>query len=165
MTYPLEDEQVTAFGEAMQQVIAGLPETERYKKSRTTFMDDLWMEFEYSIIDRMGEVVQGFVKDMAARVVTQILEGNEDQMKRYLTLDGYYTGRDRDHSVIHGTLFETGAIALRKKMAQAHADMIQNARILDLEDQVRSLVEQVNKKDNELEQVRDDLRNYSRAWD
>jgi hypothetical protein len=77
-------------------------------------------------------------------------------MIRYLGCDGY-TGRDRDHSVIHGTLFETGAIALRRKMAEAHTDLIQNERILDLEDQVRSLVNQINEKDRMIALLREDL--------
>lgn len=158
MTYPLEDKQVTAFGDAMQNALMALPDSERYKKSKQRLLDDLWDDFQYDVIGRMGEVIEGFVQDMASRVVTEILEGRDDQMRRYLGLDGW-TGRDREHSVIHGTLFETGALALRKKMAQAHADMIQNERILDLEAQVKSLVSQINKKDNEIETLRERIRN------
>jgi len=119
---------------------------------------------EFRVIDSMSETVEGFVRGMAGRVVEEILEGREDQMRRYLGLDGY-TGRATDgpnnrvaHPVIHGELFETGAIALRKKIAQAHADLIQNERIVDLEDQVESLVTQVRSKDAEIEALRDRLR-------
>lgn len=162
MTYPLEDKQVSAFGDAMQDVLVSLPDTERYKKSKQSLLDDLWSDFEYSVIEQMGTVVEGHIRDMAARVVTEILEGREDQMIRYLGSDGY-TGRstERGHPVIHGTLFEQGALALRKKIVDAHADLIKNERILDLEDQVRSLVQQINEKDVALERMREDLRNRS----
>lgn len=107
----------------------------------------------------MPEAVEGFVKDMASRAVTEILEGREDQVKRYLRLDGY-TGRDHDHDVIHGTIFETGAIQLRKKIAQAHADLIQNERIADLESQLSALEERVRERDVEIERLRELRSNY-----
>ena len=157
MVVPLKDKEVTAFGDAMEEVLASLPDSERFQKARTKFQDSLWDDFQYSVLDRMGEMVEHHIKEMAARVVTAILEGDENQMKRYLGSDGY-TGRDRDHPVIHGTLFEPGPIALRNRIAQAHADLIQNERILDLEDQVRSLVRQINKKDAEIAHLQQRLR-------
>lgn len=56
---------------------------------------------------------------------------------------------DEWHSVIHGQLFEQGAVRLRKEIVDAHRDLLVNERILDLEDQVRSLVVQVNKANAE----------------
>jgi hypothetical protein len=96
---------------------------------------------------------------MAQRTVEEMLAGNEEQMRRYLKCEsGRWNGRsDGDqgwgrqreahewHSVIHGRLFEQGAVALRKQIVDAHRDLLVNERILDLEDQVRSLVAQVNK--------------------
>lgn len=160
MVYPIEDKNVMAFGEAMSDALMKLPDTERFKSAKQKLMDEIWGELEYSVINRMSEVIESFVKNMASDVVTQILEGREDQMRRYLGLDGY-TGRDRKHEVINGTLFETGAIALRKKIAQAHKDLIQNERIKDLEDQVFSLVERINKKDSEIEILRTRIRELS----
>jgi hypothetical protein len=100
---------------------------------------------------------------MASRAVEQIMEGNEDQMRRYLScekrdIDGRYyvsTGRSDSagHPVIHGKLFEQGAVALRKKIVDAHRDLLVSERILDLEDQVKSLVAQVNKANAEREAI------------
>ena len=167
MAYPCEDQAVHDFGQALYDFLLDWPESEAGKKIKSKIMDDLWQEMEYGVIDRMSETIEGFVRGMAGRVVQEILEGREDQMKRYLGLDGY-TGRSDGqshfvrerspaemHPVIHGELFETGAIALRKKIAQAHADLIQNERILDLEDQVKSLVDQVREKDREIANLRE----------
>ena len=147
---------IEAFSEAMQEALAELDSTERFKKTKREFLDGIWSDMEYTVIDKMGEQVEWFVRDMAESAIKEILEGREGQMRRYLGCNGY-TGRDRQHSVIHGKFFETGAIALRKKIAQAHADLIQNERILDLEDQVKSLVDQVNEKDRIIESQRDRL--------
>lgn len=167
MAYPEEDKAVHDFGQALHDFLMSWPESDAGKKIKSKIMDDLWQEMEYGVIDRMSETIKGFVRGMAGRVVEEILEGREDQMRRYLGLDGY-TGRSDGqskyvrerspaemHPVIHGELFETGAIALRKKIAQAHADLIQNERILDLEDQVKSLVDQVRQKDREIANLRE----------
>lgn len=153
MTYPLNDKAVDDFANAMHETLMSMPDDDRFKKAKQAFLDNIWQDMEYSIIDNMSETVADFVRSMSAKVVGEILEGREDQMRRYLNLDGY-TGRDMEHKVIHGTLFETGAIALRKKMAQQHADLIQNERITDLEDQVKSLVSQVNERDIQIEAMR-----------
>jgi len=105
----------------------------------------------------------------------------DDQMRRYLSCDkrgegGEYIcftgrsdfqgyGRQREtheqHPVIHGRLFEQGAVELRKKVAQANEALIRDERILDLEDQVKSLVAQVNKAIAEKEQMWERVRALS----
>ena len=52
-------------------------------------------------------------------------------------------------------LLQQGCVALRKKIVEAHRDLIAEQRILDLEDQIRSLVAQ----NNQLEREKGD------AWD
>jgi len=142
---------------------------------------DLSCEFEESLMwslkDNLAYNLAGWVVDMAERAVEQMLAGNDDQMRRYLSCDKRgedgqyicYTGRSdgaysssrpiaAQHPVIHGRLFETGAIELRKKAAQANEALIRDERIKDLEDQVKSLVEQVNKANNERENMWQRLR-------
>jgi hypothetical protein len=111
---------------------------------------------------------------MAKRTVEMLLAGNEDQMRRYLHCErGHWNGRsDGDsgwgrkreiyewHSVIHGQLFEQGGVAVRKAIVEAHAELLKNERILDLEDQVRSLVEQVNRANTEREKMFERCRGY-----
>ena len=170
MTYPEEDKAVHDFGQALHDFLMGLPEQDAFKKAKGKLLDDIWQDMEYGVISRMSETIEDFVRGMAGRVITEMLEGREDQMRRYLKLDGY-TGRHAGqsefvrsrgvgdtHPVIHGELFETGAIALRKKVAQAHPELIRCERIKDLEDQVSSLVAQIRQKDAENETLRERLR-------
>lgn len=128
----------------------------------TCFIED---DIMYRLKDDMAPNLVSFVEDMARKTVECLLEGNADQMRRYLSCekrgdDGQYigwTGRFNpgawgarqsvvdQHPIIHGELFEQGCIRLRRDIVNAHADLLKNERILDLEDQVRSLVEQVKK--------------------
>lgn len=152
---------------------AGLSEEtmEQFNKK----IKDLSCEFEESLMwslkDNLAYNLAAWTVDMAERALEQMLLGNEDQMRRYLSCDkrapdgNYicYTGRSDgaynsrqiadQHPIIHGRLFEQGAIELRKKVAQANEALIRDERIKDLEDQVRSLTEQVNKANNERENM------------
>lgn len=127
---------------------------------------ETWLE--YQAREDLASNLTSFVEDMAEKTIEAILDGNEDQMRRYLGCEsGAWTGRsdspefgrkrtaDEWHHVIHGKLFETGAVALRHGIVDAHKDLIANERIKDLEDQVMSLVAQVNKLTRELEKRRD----------
>lgn len=163
------DKEVEEFGQALNDFLMQWPESDEGKKTKQKVMDDLWQEMEYGVIDRMSETIEGFVRGMASKVVEEILEGRPDQMRRYLKLDGYtgrYTeknpwGKSQDvadaHPVIHGELHEGHCLAIRRKMAEAHKDLIHDERITDLEDQVKSLVAQVRKKDAEIDALRDRL--------
>lgn len=116
--------------------------------------------------------LSAFVVEMAEKTVHALLEGSDDQMRRYLGCDrNSYTGRMIDspvygrarepyewHSVIHGKLFEYGSMVLRKAIVEAHRDLIADQRILDLEDQVKSLVAQVNKATAEMDELRERYR-------
>ena len=132
----------------------------------------------YRLKDDLAPMLSGFAADMAQRAVEMMLEGNEDQMRCYLSCekrgeDGSYigwTGRSdsntwgakRDiseqHPVIHGSLFEQGCVALRKKIVNAHRDVLVSERILDLEDQVKSLVAQNVKLTYERERLYERVR-------
>ena len=141
----------------------------------TCFIED---DIMYRLKDDMAPNLVSFVEDMARKTVECLLEGNADQMRRYLSCekradDGQYIGWRRrfnpgawgarqlvvdQHPIIHGELFEQGCVRLRRDIVNAHADLLKNERILDLEDQVRSLVEQVNKANREREGMLDRLR-------
>lgn len=136
----------------------------------TCFIED---DIMYRLKDDMAPSLVSFVGEMARKTVECLLEGNADQMRRYLSCekrdnDGQYigwTGRFNpgtwgtrqhvvdQHPIIHGKLFEQGCIRLRRDIVNAHADLLKDERILDLEDQVRSLVEQVNKANAEKEKM------------
>ena len=139
--YPLRD--------AISKVVAaGFSETamKKAQKQIRDLMCDLQTNLEYTIIEDAQSNIASHVQEMAQDAVLALLDGNEDRMRSYLSADpNGWTGRDKKHvSVIHGKLFETSAIELRKKIVEAHADLIKNERILDLEAQVGALVEKVN---------------------
>jgi hypothetical protein len=139
---------------------------------------DLSSRLECAIKDDMAVHLAWWVDEMAKRAVEAILTGNEEELRRYLSCekraedgsykcwtgrsDGTYWGRKQEayewHPVIHGNLFEQGAVALRKKIVDAHRDLLASERIIDLEDQVKSLVAQVNKANAEKEALYERLR-------
>lgn len=134
------------------------------KKKARDLADSIAEDIEWSLKDNLASNLSYHVKEMATRAVTAMLEGDESEMVRWLSCDqSGYTGRsdgihihaniERQHPIIHGELFEQGCVLLRKKIAKAHKDLIASERILDLEDQVRSLVAQNNKLTREKEEA------------
>lgn len=123
-------------------------------------MDEALEGFEYSIKTDLAYNLARMTERQAEEAIKAMFEGNEDQMRQHLSCQaGRYTGRDTNHSVIHGRLFETGALELRKKVVDAFPELLKNERILDLEDQVKSLVSQVRT----LEAKNEDLRRATYA--
>lgn len=145
------------------------------KKAVDNIINDIESDVMYRLKDDLAPNLSAWVEEMAQRTVEQLLEGNESQMLRYLHCDkGQWTGRSTEdiaygrkrlphewHSVIHGRLFEQGSLLLRKKIVDAHAELLKNQRILDLEDQVNGLVAQVNKANAEKEAMWERVRSLS----
>jgi hypothetical protein len=151
---------------------AALPDEqlEPLKKKARALADEIADSIEWNLKDNLAANLSYHVREMAGRAVGALLEGNESEMVRWLSCDQRgYTGRSdgynthrtiaEQHPVIHGKLFEQGCVRLRKLIVEAHRDLITEQRILDLEDQVRSLVAQHNKlaheKDEMWQRVRD----------
>lgn len=148
---------------ALETVLTGDTLEPLTKKARA-LADDFVSNVEWSMKDYLAANLAHHVKEMAGRAVNALLEGNESEMVRWLSCDkNGYTGRSdqaynhrsiaEQHPVIHGKLFEQGCLLLRKRIAQAHAELITNQRIWDLEDQVKSLVAQNNKLAHEKEEM------------
>jgi hypothetical protein len=161
MPTPKIDPTLTAaFAERLEK---GMDEA-RIEKVTRSLRDHLTEEidnFACGLREDLSGYMADAVRSMAEDAVTALLAGNEQRMRAYLNADpSGWTGRGRDHPVIHGSLFETGAIELRKKIASAHRDLIEQERILDLEDQIASLVKQVNDRDAEINRLRQE-RNYA----
>lgn len=145
-----------------QAIEAALPDDKLapLKKKARDLADSIVEDVEWTLRDNLASNLAWHVKEMAGRVVNALLEGNESEMIRWLQCDARgYTGRsdgygaDRaigdQHPIIHGKVFEQGCLLLRKRIAQAHRDLISNERIKDLEDQVASLVAQNNRMERE----------------
>lgn len=148
------------FGEALCNGLTEVLDTDRFKKSRQNFLDALWDEVQFTVIDNMPEALEMLVRDMADRAVEALLMGRPQEVRRYLKLDGW-TGRDRDHQVIHGRLSEPSTMTLRAEVARANENLLRDERILDLEDQVASLVRTVAERDATIERLRDERRAFA----
>lgn len=131
------------------------------KKKVDDILYDIEGDVMYRLKDAIAPELAGFVAEMTERTINALLEGNERELRRYLSCENRtvsYTGRstgystrslDDFHPVIHGKLHEGAILELRRKIVDAHRDLLVNERILDLEDQVKSLVAQVNKANAE----------------
>ena len=143
-----------AFGAAMERAVYNLEDRDGFMKARQTFMDSIWDEFKYSVIDKMPEALEMLVRDMSDRAVNAMLMGRPIEVKRYLNLDGW-TGRTYEHPVINGKLMEPGPFELRRQVANANEKLLRDARILDLESQVKALTLAVVQRDATIEKMRD----------
>jgi len=164
--------------EALEQsFVAGLTEKsiERFRKDVQDLATGIMDDMEWRIRDELAMQLTDQVRLMAERAVEAMLTGNENEMRRWLACDkrgpdgdylgwtgrsdGYGTRKDGEwHPVIHGRLFEQGALELRKKVAQANEALLRDERIRDLEDQIKSLIAQVNKANLEKEHMWERLR-------
>lgn len=147
-------------GDALAEAIEATANDAKIKKAVTSFVNEIGDEIEYRVVGQMAEALQDFVGRMVDRTIEAMLQGNETEVRRYLNLDGW-TGREyaeKPGSVIHGQLHEPHTITLRRRLCEAHPELLRNERIADLEAQVTGLLAEVNKKNSELERLRDSLR-------
>jgi hypothetical protein len=130
------------------------------------FIDSL-IDDEY---ERLREYADESISQTAAaraeRFLEKVLAGDEDAA---MALIGDKHGGSRRRifgsdegkpwaSLIHGRLFETGGIALRRSIVEAHPELLRNQRIADLESVVEGLTLQVRELTRDLENCRERLR-------
>ncbi len=119
--------------------------------------------------DRLEEYSDKFLSQIAAnraeKFLEQVLKGDDDAA---MALLGNKLGGDRYRisgcdegkpwaSLIHGRLFETGGIALRKAIVESHPELLQNERILDLESIVDGLSAQIRQLEKERDRLQERL--------
>lgn len=139
-----DEEFFNCFSELLQSELNDKP-LEKLRKSLNDAFDELYENYEYRVKEQLAVNLADYIQQMADRSIKSMLEGNESELRRYLTCEvGVWNGRDREQPMIHGKLFVPECFELRRQLVDAHADMIKSERILDLECQVRSLVEQNN---------------------
>ena len=117
--------------------------------------------------DRLREYASEFLSQTAASraeaFLERVLNGDDDAA---MALLGNKLGGDRCKKfgsdegqpwvhLIHGKLFETGGIALRRKIVEAHPELLRNERIADLESVVDGLTQQVRKLEADLAECRE----------
>lgn len=148
-----------AFSDALEDGKRSDFEDKRWERVQK-MLKDAATEFEETLLWRLREDMPSHLasvaRDAAGRAIEAVLAGDEQELRRWLSCDsGAYTGRAGEgyyarsqedaHPIIHGKLFEQGALALRKRIVDGHADLLKTERILDLEDQLASVVLQFNK--------------------
>lgn len=112
-------------------------------------------DFECWIKADIPHNLAAFVERMAADAIESMLRGDEQEMRRRLHCqEGAWTGRDHEHCVIRGKLYETGAIELRKQIVDAFPDLLRAERILDLESQLAAMVRRVAVLEKQLDDLR-----------
>ena len=108
----------------------------------------------WSVRDNMADNLAHTVETCAERAIEAVLKGDEDQFRRWLYADMRgYTGRERAGEVIHGKLFESSAIQLRRELVDAYPEVLKTERIKDLEAQVAALVETNRKQQAEMDRL------------
>jgi hypothetical protein len=113
--------------------------------------------------DRLQEYANEYISHVAAdraeKFLERVLKGDEEAAKQLIGDGGRYRSSGYDQgkpwaSLIHGRLFETDGIKLRRQVAEAHADLIRNERIADLESIVEGLSNQIREIERDLERCR-----------
>lgn len=156
-------EECTKIGEALANAIEEASNDAKIKKSIEGLVAEIGDEIEYRVVGQMAESIQDFVGRMVERTIEAMLKGQEAEVRRYLNLDGW-TGRDyvmKAGSVIHGQLHEPHTLTLRRRLCEAHPELLRTERIADLEAQITGLLAEVNKKNAELERLRNRLQELS----
>lgn len=129
----------------------------RLKAEIEQLIDD---EFE-RLRNHAAEHISAVAAERAAKFLQKVLYGYENAaMQLFGDSDGSSRFRSTGHdagkpwaSVIHGKIFETGGITLRRKIVEAHADLLRNERIKDLESVVEGLRMQVVQLEREKESL------------
>lgn len=122
------------------------------RKAMKDVFDRAAEDFQYWVEQDLAENIAYSAMHTVERIMEAIMSGDENEFKRWVKIDGY-NGRDDKPKdvVIHGKLFEYGPIGLRRKMCDAHPEVLKNERILDLEYQLAGAVEQIAKLQREVE--------------
>ena len=131
--------------------------------------DALKSEIEQIIdieFERLGDYANDYISDVAAeraeKFLERVLKGDDDAAMSLLgdksdgdriRLGGCDHGKPWAH-LIHGSLFETGGIALRRQIVDTHAELLKSERIKDLESVVEGLSRQVRDLENRLDDHR-----------
>ena len=131
---------------------------EQIKSVIEELVDDEFLRLE----DFGDEYISQTAAHRAERFLERVLAGDDDAAmallgdksgsSRYM-LNGPDKGKPWAN-IIHGRLFESGGIALRRQIVEAHADLLKNERIADLESVVEGLTAQVREAEVQLELCR-----------
>jgi hypothetical protein len=127
------------------------------KKQVKSAVESIVEDEFYRLEDRAAEFLEATAAQRCEQFLERVLQGDENaageligaKRHRYRSM-GYDEGKPWA-SVIHGKIFETDIMTIRRKIVEAHPDLLRNERIADLESIVEGLRAQIIKleADNE----------------
>ncbi len=113
--------------------------------------------------DRLGEYANEYISDVAARraerFMERVLKGDADAAMALLgerpggRVRGGAEGNKPWAQLIHGILFETEGMKLRRLVVEANIDLIESERIADLESVVEGLSRQIRELEKQIYQL------------
>jgi glutamate synthase domain-containing protein 3 len=115
----------------------------KLEKQARQIADEISEVAFYDIKENMASWLADHVSNTASACIEAILAGNESEARRKLALkpEAYYDGRDFQPWFNHSSaLHEATPVEVRRKIVEAHRDLITDARIADLEAQLEGLV-------------------------
>lgn len=133
--------------------------TDALKKKLSQELNPIWENAVNEVLEGASESVSRVASDRAKKFLEAVLAGDANAAKNLFGLSGF-TGRERDRNnrglsglgpVFHGEIFESEPIKLRRQLVETHADLLRNARIDDLEDQVEAMRAQIAKLQKEID--------------
>jgi hypothetical protein len=125
---------------------------EQIKREIDQLIEDEYDAFEQDANDYISRVAA----DRAEKFLERLLKGDDGAATALLGSGVYDRHRAQGEpwaELIHGRLFETDAIELRRRIVEAHAELIRSERIADLESIVEGLELQVSKLQRRLDEA------------
>ena len=144
------------------QIEIGEADMTKLTKQLVTLSEEISEGVLWNLKDNLASWLADHVSSTASSVIEAIIAGNEQEARRYLGLkpSAYYDGRDfKPWFATSSTLHEAGPVELRRKIVEAHRDLITDERIVDLESQLAALAKHYYAMEHsELPKLRDALR-------
>lgn len=116
----------------------------KLEKQARQIADEISEVVFYDIKENMAQWLADHVSSTASACIEAILAGNESEARRKLGLrpEAFYDGRDfKPWFNTNSKLHEATPVQIRRQIVEAHRDLITDARIADLESQLKLLVE------------------------
>jgi hypothetical protein len=127
------------------------------KKEITSAIESIISDEFYNLEEYASSHISDVAKTRAEAFLKRVLQGDKDAAAalfgagdehRYRQL-GYDKGKPWAN-LIHGSLFETEQMKLRRDLVEAHVDLLRDERIRDLESTVEGLTQQIRSLEKQL---------------
>lgn len=126
--------------------------TEHRRKAIKAEMDGLYDDMMEELAQYASLHISETATARAVKFLEKVLNGDEESARALFGAEDSSRYRACGHdkgkpwsSLIHGSLFETGEVKLRRKLVEVHADLLRSERIKDLESVVDGLTRQIKK--------------------